>query len=190
VDDVLNVAGPRLGTAEIESALVTMPLSPRRPWWATGRGSGVGHLRVRDARRGPKANGGPPGELRATVAKEIGALARPDEIRFADALPKTRSGKIMRRLLRELAASGTVSGDTTTLEDFSVLESCAPAGARSSSPGDQEYGCAAYWYWTSFDSKSERFYVASTSRGVWQITIPGNGKRDFMQWLSRTFRNC
>jgi acetyl-CoA synthetase len=54
--------------------------------------------------------------------KEIGALARPDEIRFTDALPKTRSGKIMRRLLREIATSGTVDGDVTTLEDFSVLE--------------------------------------------------------------------
>ncbi|HEX8097984.1 MAG TPA: hypothetical protein VF507_08105, partial [Pyrinomonadaceae bacterium] len=61
-------------------------------------------------------------ELRAHVTKEIGALARPDEIRFSDALPKTRSGKIMRRLLREIAAGGAVAGDTTTLEDFSVLE--------------------------------------------------------------------
>ena len=61
-------------------------------------------------------------ELRAHVTKEIGALARPDEIRFTDALPKTRSGKIMRRLLREIATSGSVAGDVTTLEDFSVLE--------------------------------------------------------------------
>ncbi|MEK6566561.1 MAG: acetyl-coenzyme A synthetase, partial [Bacteroidota bacterium] len=61
-------------------------------------------------------------ELRNHVVKEIGALARPDEIRFTDALPKTRSGKIMRRLLREIASTGSVSGDTTTLEDFSVLE--------------------------------------------------------------------
>jgi acetyl-CoA synthetase len=61
-------------------------------------------------------------ELRAHVAKEIGALARPEEIRFTEALPKTRSGKIMRRLLREIATSGSVAGDTTTLEDFSVLE--------------------------------------------------------------------
>ena len=61
-------------------------------------------------------------ELRNHVAKEIGAIAKPDDIRFTDLLPKTRSGKIMRRLLRELAASGKVAGDTTTLEDFSVLE--------------------------------------------------------------------
>ncbi len=60
--------------------------------------------------------------LRSHVAKEIGALAKPDDIRFTDALPKTRSGKIMRRLLRELAANGQVAGDVTTLEDLSVLE--------------------------------------------------------------------
>jgi acetyl-CoA synthetase len=60
-------------------------------------------------------------ELRKWVAKEIGSLAKPDDIRFTDTLPKTRSGKIMRRLLRELATSGEVKGDTTTLEDFSVL---------------------------------------------------------------------
>ncbi|HEX7177788.1 MAG TPA: hypothetical protein VF240_21185, partial [Pyrinomonadaceae bacterium] len=59
---------------------------------------------------------------RRHVAHEIGALARPDEIRFSDQLPKTRSGKIMRRLLREIASGGAVAGDTTTLEDFSVLE--------------------------------------------------------------------
>jgi acetyl-CoA synthetase len=60
-------------------------------------------------------------ELRRWVAKEIGALAKPDDLRFSDALPKTRSGKIMRRLLRELATSGEVKGDVTTLEDFAVL---------------------------------------------------------------------
>ncbi len=60
-------------------------------------------------------------ELRQWVAKEIGALARPDDLTFTDALPKTRSGKIMRRLLRELASTGEVKGDTTTLEDFAVI---------------------------------------------------------------------
>jgi len=59
--------------------------------------------------------------LRAWVAKEIGALARPDDIRFTEQLPKTRSGKIMRRLLRELATNGEIKGDTTTLEDFNVM---------------------------------------------------------------------
>jgi len=60
-------------------------------------------------------------ELRQWVAKEIGALAKPDDIRFTDVLPKTRSGKIMRRLLRELASSGDVKGDVTTLEDLGVI---------------------------------------------------------------------
>ena len=60
-------------------------------------------------------------ELRRWVAKEIGALAKPDDIRFSDTLPKTRSGKIMRRLLREIASGSEVKGDTTTLEDFGVL---------------------------------------------------------------------
>jgi acetyl-CoA synthetase len=60
--------------------------------------------------------------LREHVSLAIGPIAKPDEIRFSDALPKTRSGKIMRRLLRELASTGSVAGDTTTLEDFSVLE--------------------------------------------------------------------
>jgi acetyl-CoA synthetase len=60
-------------------------------------------------------------ELRQWVAREIGALARPDDLRFTQMLPKTRSGKIMRRLLRELATTGEVSGDTTTLEDFGVI---------------------------------------------------------------------
>jgi acetyl-CoA synthetase len=60
-------------------------------------------------------------EIRQWVAKEIGALARPDDVRFTEALPKTRSGKIMRRLLRELATTGEVKGDTTTLEDFAVI---------------------------------------------------------------------
>jgi acetyl-CoA synthetase len=59
--------------------------------------------------------------LREHVTKEIGAIARPDEIRFTDALPKTRSGKIMRRLLRDIASGKTTVGDTTTLEDYSVL---------------------------------------------------------------------
>jgi acetyl-CoA synthetase len=60
-------------------------------------------------------------EIRAHVSKEIGPVAKPDDIRFAEALPKTRSGKIMRRLLKQVAAGGEIRGDTTTLEDFSVL---------------------------------------------------------------------
>ncbi len=60
--------------------------------------------------------------LRKHVANEIGALAKPDDIRFTDTLPKTRSGKIMRRLLREIASGSKIAGDVTTLEDLSVLE--------------------------------------------------------------------
>ena len=61
-------------------------------------------------------------ELRAHVSKEIGAIARPDEIKFTDSLPKTRSGKIMRRLLRQIASGQAMSGDTSTLEDVSVIQ--------------------------------------------------------------------
>ncbi len=81
--------------------------------------------------RSPKSDGSAPtpavdlnalkDELKKWVTKEIGSLARPEEIRFTDALPKTRSGKIMRRLLRELATHGSIQGDTTTLEDFAVI---------------------------------------------------------------------
>jgi acetyl-CoA synthetase len=122
VDDVINVSGHRLGTMEVESAL-------------------VGHSHVAEAavvgrpdelkgqaicafvtlESGHKPSKELKDELRAWVAKEIGALARPDDIRFTDALPKTRSGKIMRRLLRELASGNEIKGDTTTLEDFQVL---------------------------------------------------------------------
>ena len=108
VDDVLNVAGHRLGTAEIESALVSHPavaeaavVGPPR------RAQGPGDRRVRDAEGGRRRRRAELKKaLRDHVVKEIGALARPDEIRFTDALPKTRSGKIMRRLLKEIAATG------------------------------------------------------------------------------------
>ena len=123
VDDVINVSGHRLGTAEIESALVSHPLVAEaavvgRPddmkgqaiaAFVTLQGGRIGNDELKQ-------------ELRAHVAKEIGALAKPDDIRFTDTLPKTRSGKIMRRLLREIAAGGVIAGDVTTLEDFSVLE--------------------------------------------------------------------
>jgi acetyl-CoA synthetase len=122
VDDVINVSGHRLSTMEVESALVAHPMVAEaavvaRPDEIKGQGIAafvtlqVGHEPT-DALRD---------ELRAWVAKEIGSLARPDEIRFTEALPKTRSGKIMRRLLRELAAGGEVKGDVTTLEDIGIL---------------------------------------------------------------------
>ncbi len=123
VDDVLIVSGHRLGTAEIESALVSHPYVAEAA--VVGKpdemkGSAIFAFVTLVGSRIPTPE--LKQELREHVAKEIGAMARPDEIRFSDALPKTRSGKIMRRLLREIATTGSVSGDTTTLEDFSVLE--------------------------------------------------------------------
>ena len=126
VDDVLNVAGHRLGTAEIESALVSHPsvaeaavVGPPHPL----KGQGICCFVT-------LKQGNQPGDelskaLSNHVVKEIGALARPDEIRFSDALPKTRSGKIMRRLLKEIATTGVAKGDTTTLEDIGVLSRLA-----------------------------------------------------------------
>jgi acetyl-CoA synthetase len=122
VDDVINVSGHRLGTAEIESALVA------HAWVAEAavvgrpdelKGQAIAAFVTLE--EGHTPNEELKQELRQWVAKEIGALARPDDLRFTQMLPKTRSGKIMRRLLRELATTGTVTGDTTTLEDFSIL---------------------------------------------------------------------
>ncbi|MEP6847486.1 MAG: acetate--CoA ligase [Acidobacteriota bacterium] len=123
IDDVINVSGHRLGTAEVESALVSHEAVAEAA--VVGRpddlkGQAISAFVTLEG--GRKGNDELKEELRKHVAKEIGALAKPDDIRFADALPKTRSGKIMRRLLRELASSGIVAGDVTTLEDFSVLE--------------------------------------------------------------------
>jgi acetyl-CoA synthetase len=123
IDDVINVSGHRLGTAEIESALVSHQAVAEAAVVARPddlKGSAVvAFVTLEDSHQPAE---GLKQELREHVTKEIGALARPDEIRFSDALPKTRSGKIMRRLLREIATSGSVVGDVTTLEDFSVLE--------------------------------------------------------------------
>ncbi|HTB17459.1 MAG TPA: acetate--CoA ligase [Bryobacteraceae bacterium] len=122
VDDVLNVAGHRLSTMEIESALVANPMVAEAA--VVGRPDDVKGQAV-SAFVTLKSGQAPSEEnknlLRQWVAKEIGPIAKPDDIRFTDSLPKTRSGKIMRRLLRELATNGEVKGDTTTLEDFSVL---------------------------------------------------------------------
>jgi acetyl-CoA synthetase len=122
VDDVLNVSGHRLGTMEVESALVAHPKVAEAA--VVGRpdelkGQAIAAFVTLD--NGHKPSKEMKDELRAWVAKEIGALARPDDIRFTEQLPKTRSGKIMRRLLRELATNGEVKGDTTTLEDLSVI---------------------------------------------------------------------
>ena len=122
IDDVLNVSGHRLSTIEIESALVSHPAVAEaaavgRPHEIKGEAVAVfvtlaGNVQPTDELRN---------ELKQHVRKEIGALAVPDDIRFTGALPKTRSGKIMRRLLRDIAAGRKTVGDTTTLEDYSVL---------------------------------------------------------------------
>jgi acetyl-CoA synthetase len=131
VDDVINVSGHRLGTMEVESALVShaavveaavvgMPHEIKGTGIAAFVTLGPGYEASTNLRD----------ELRAHVGQEIGAIAKPDMIRFTDALPKTRSGKIMRRLLRDIAAGTDSKGDTTTLEDFTVL-----AKLRESSEG-------------------------------------------------------
>jgi acetyl-CoA synthetase len=122
IDDVLNVAGHRLGTSEIESALVSHPGVAEAA--VVGRPDEMkGQAVVAFVTLKEKENPAPElrEKLRQHVATVIGAIAKPDDIRFAEALPKTRSGKIMRRLLKEIAAGGTVTGDITTLEDFNVL---------------------------------------------------------------------
>jgi acetyl-CoA synthetase len=123
IDDVINVSGHRLGTAEVESALVSHSAVAEAAVVARPddlKGSAIVAFVTLEGSH--TASDALSQELRAHVVKEIGALARPDDLRFTDALPKTRSGKIMRRLLREIATSGSVAGDVTTLEDFSVLE--------------------------------------------------------------------
>src|SRR5262249_53916795 len=122
VDDVLNVSGHRLSTMEVESALVHHPKVAEaavvgRPDEIKGEGIVCFVTLVQ---------GTPPSEdlkkeLKDHVVKEIGVLARPDDIRLTDALPKTRSGKIMRRLLRDVAGGKATTQDTTTLEDLNVL---------------------------------------------------------------------
>ncbi len=123
VDDVISVAGHRLGTMEIESALVSHP--------AVAEAAVVGkpdEIKGEEIVAFVTLEGTHTGsedlikQLKQHVVSEIGALARPSEIRFSEALPKTRSGKIMRRLLRALAAGEEVTGDTSTLEDRSVLD--------------------------------------------------------------------
>jgi acetyl-CoA synthetase len=123
IDDVLNVAGHRIGTAEIESALVSHPAVAEAA--AVGKPDdlkGQALVVFVTLKQGQVADRAMKDKLTEHIDKEIGKFARPDQIRFADALPKTRSGKIMRRLLKEVA-SGAAAGksDTSTLEDLSVL---------------------------------------------------------------------
>jgi acetyl-CoA synthetase len=122
VDDVLNVSGHRLSTMEVESALVAHEKVAEAA--VVGRPDDIKGQAISafvSLEHGVTPSEELKEELKRWVAKEIGSLAKPDDIRFTDMLPKTRSGKIMRRLLRELASSGDVKGDTTTLEDFGVI---------------------------------------------------------------------
>jgi acetyl-CoA synthetase len=122
IDDVLNVAGHRIGTAEVEGALVSHPAVAEAA--VVGRPDeikGQGVVCFVTVKQGLKADYALRDALKKHVRTVIGPVATPDEIRFAEALPKTRSGKIMRRLLKQIAAGNAVTGDTTTLEDFSIL---------------------------------------------------------------------
>lgn len=123
LDDVLNVSGHRLGTAEIESALVSHPAVAEaavvgRPHDLKGQAVAA-FVTLKTGQQGtPELQK----ELRDHVGKIIGPIAKPDDIHFTPSLPKTRSGKIIRRLLKELVATGTISGSVTTLEDMSVID--------------------------------------------------------------------
>ncbi len=127
VDDVVNVSGHRLGTAEVESALVSHPMVAEaavvaRPDDIKGNAL-VAFVTLKSEAAAQVTSPSDIKELlRNHVQHEIGAIAKPDDVRLTEALPKTRSGKIMRRLLREIASGANVTGDTTTLEDYSVLE--------------------------------------------------------------------
>ncbi|HEY1791801.1 MAG TPA: acetate--CoA ligase [Opitutaceae bacterium] len=124
IDDVLNVSGHRIGTAEVESAIVSHPSVAEAA--VVGRPDdmkGQALVCFVTLKNGVAPSNDLKEVIRAHVAKEIGSLARPDDVRFAAGLPKTRSGKIMRRILKEIAAGGSVKGDITTLEDFSVVAS-------------------------------------------------------------------
>jgi acetyl-CoA synthetase len=123
LDDVLNVSGHRLGTAEIESALVSHPAVAEaavigRPDDLKGQAVAAFVTLKGGFDESPELRE----QLRGHVGKVIGAIAKPDDLFFTPGLPKTRSGKIMRRLLKELVTTGTVAGNVTTLEDFSVVE--------------------------------------------------------------------
>jgi acetyl-CoA synthetase len=122
IDDVLNVAGHRLGTAEIESALVAHEsVAEAAVVGCPDEIKGQGVAAFVTLKQGQSPSDKLKEELRKHVSNAIGAIAKPDQVRFADALPKTRSGKIMRRLLKQIAGGQAVTGDTTTLEDFTIL---------------------------------------------------------------------
>jgi acetyl-CoA synthetase len=131
IDDVLNVSGHRMGTMEIESALVAHPQVAEaavvgKPDDTTGE-SICAFVVLKKARPGGADAKALAQELRNWVAKEIGPIAKPKDVRFGDQLPKTRSGKIMRRLLRVLAQGGEVTQDVSTLENPAILDQLAKA---------------------------------------------------------------
>ncbi len=122
IDDVLNVAGHRIGTAEVESALVSnLNVAEAAVVGRPDELKGQALVAFVTLKSGVKAYQELREELRQHVAREIGPVAKPDDIRFAEALPKTRSGKILRRLLKQIASGTEIKGDTTTLEDLSVI---------------------------------------------------------------------
>jgi acetyl-CoA synthetase len=126
IDDVLNVSGHRLGTMEIESALVANPIVAEaavvgKPHEVKGE-SIVAYVVLKQVRPTGEDAKKIVAELREWVGKEIGPIAKPDDIRFGDNLPKTRSGKIMRRLLRSLAKGEEITSDISTLENPAILE--------------------------------------------------------------------
>jgi len=127
VDDVLNVSGHRLGTMEIESALVSHDAVAEAA--VVGRPDDIkGEAICAFVVLKTEASDALKQELRKHVATEIGAIAKPDDIRFADSLPKTRSGKIMRRLLRDIAAGREITSDISTLEDQGVVKQLQAQG--------------------------------------------------------------
>lgn len=126
IDDVLNVSGHRLGTMEIESALVANELVAEaavvgRPHDVKGE-SIIAFVVLKSERPNSEKATEIVNELRAWVGNEIGPIAKPDEIRFGDNLPKTRSGKIMRRLLRSIAKDEEITADISTLENPAILD--------------------------------------------------------------------
>ena len=125
---MLNVAGHRLGTAEVEGALVSHPAVAEAA--VVGRPDelkGQAVVCFVTLKQGVKPIPELRGELKKHVRNVIGPVATPDDIRFTESLPKTRSGKIMRRLLKQIAAGQAIVGDTTTLEDFSILAKLSAA---------------------------------------------------------------
>ena len=134
LDDVLNVSGHRLGTAEVESALVSHPAVAEAA--VVGRPDeikGQAVVAFVTLKTGIEATPELAKALKLHVGKEIGAIARPDDIRFTATLPKTRSGKIMRRLLKEICAGGQIKGDTTTLDDLSILATLTASSSADES---------------------------------------------------------